>query len=55
MTDDYVKAGEILIVKGENEDPILNPLRDAGYKLCLVEPTDDKKWRWIIMTQRRQS
>ena len=51
MTNDYVKAGEILIVYGENEDSILNPLREAGFELCLIEP-DDISHHWLIIRKR---
>lgn len=51
--DDYIEAGEILIIRGEDEDLVLNPLREAGFKLCLVKSDDEFVWRWIIMRKKQ--
>lgn len=51
--DDYIEAGEILVVRGEDEDLVLNPLREAGFKLCLVKSEDEFVWRWIIMKKKQ--
>ena len=46
--ENYVKVGEISIVRGEDEYKVLEPLKKAGFMLCLID-ADGFKTCWLVM------
>lgn len=50
MDKNFIKIGEILIIPPFDEEKVLQPLWDKGFKTCVVDPPEGYL-KWIIMKE----